>query len=158
MPPRLAARFTLSELAALRIISDEVMANGHCDRPLAEIAARAGVGRTTVQNALREAARLGLVTVQERRRQGQVNLPNVVRVVSREWLQWLKLRRRSEQAKGGEGIGFRNANPTDKNVILKGSRTAPAFISARGQKAKPGAPRSGIAACGGTSWRTGRDG
>jgi hypothetical protein len=150
MPPRLAARFTLSELAALRIISDEVTANGHCDRPLAEIAARAGVGRTTVQNALREAASLGLVTVQERRRQGQVNLPNVVRVVSREWLQWLKLRRRSERAKGGEGIGFKNVNPTDKKGNLRGSQMAPAPISAGRQKAKPEALESYSAAGGGS--------
>jgi hypothetical protein len=157
MPPRLAARFTLSELAALRIISDEVMANGHCDRPLAEIAARAGVGRTTVQNALREAASLGLVTVQERRRQGQVNLPNVVRVVSREWLQWLRLRRRSERAKGGERVGFKNVNPTDKKNNLRDSRTAQRSISAGGQKAKPGALES-YRGAGGGAGRAGRNG
>ncbi len=32
MPPKLAANFTLSELAALRVVSDEVMQGGCCDR------------------------------------------------------------------------------------------------------------------------------
>jgi len=91
MPPALASKFTVSELAVLRIVGDEVRGQGACGLTLAEIAARAGVCRRMAQSALREAAGLGLVTVQERRREGQVNLPNVVRVVSREWLVWLRI-------------------------------------------------------------------
>ena len=34
-----------------------------------------------VQNAIRTAARLGLLTVEERRREGQRNRPNIVRIV-----------------------------------------------------------------------------
>src|SRR3712207_7343300 len=45
-----------------------------CARCVDEIAARAGVCRSMVKNAIREAARLGLLTVQERRRQGHRNL------------------------------------------------------------------------------------
>jgi len=82
-----------------------------CDRTIAEIAARAGVCRTLVQSAIREAARQGLITVEERRREGQKNLPNVVRVVSREWLTWLK---RSGSLR--EPIGFRKIDPTDKKI------------------------------------------
>src|ERR687893_913428 len=90
MPPSLACKFTVGELAVLRIVGDEVRQHGHCDRTLAEVAARAGVSRSTAKNAIRAAAAMGLVTVQERRREGQVNLPNVIRVVSRDWLQWLE--------------------------------------------------------------------
>jgi hypothetical protein len=86
-----ACKFTVGELAALRIMTDEVREKGHCDSSLGEIAARAGIGRTTAQNAMRAAAAMGLLTVQERRREGQKNLPNVVRVDSREWQQWIKL-------------------------------------------------------------------
>ncbi len=68
MPPSLACRFTVGELAVLRIVGDEVRENGHCDRTLAEVAARAGVSRSTAKNAIRAAAAMGLVTVQERRR------------------------------------------------------------------------------------------
>src|SRR3954452_221711 len=89
MPPALACKFTVSELAVLRIIGDEVSQHGQCDRCVDEIAARAGVCRRMVQNALQEAARLGLLTVQERRREGRRNLPNVIRIISKEWASWL---------------------------------------------------------------------
>src|ERR687893_510703 len=89
MPPALACKFTVSELAVLRIVGDEVRQHGHCDRCVDEIAARAGVCRSMVKNAIRTAARLGLLTVEERRREGRRNLPNVVRIISREWLTWL---------------------------------------------------------------------
>ena len=42
-----------------------------------------------MQNAIREAARLGLLTTEERRREGRRNLPNVIRIVSKEWSSWL---------------------------------------------------------------------
>src|SRR5215212_9130364 len=89
MPPALACKFTVSELAVLRIVGDEVRQHGQCARCVDEIAARAGVCRSMVKNAIREAARLGLLTVQERRREGRRNLPNVVRIVSKEWTSWL---------------------------------------------------------------------
>src|SRR3954471_14756732 len=89
MPPALACKFTVSELAVLRIIGDEVRQHGHCDRCVDEIAARAGVCRRMVQAALREAARLEFLTVEERRREARRNLPNVVRIVSKEWTIWL---------------------------------------------------------------------
>jgi len=91
MPPALAARFTVGELAVLRIVGDEVRASGLCGLCIDAIAARAGVCRRTAQNAIRQAARLGLLTIQERRREGQKNLPNIIRVISREWLAWLRL-------------------------------------------------------------------
>ena len=55
----------------LRIVADAVRDNGQCLKTIPEIAARAGVCRTTVQNAIRLAARQGLLVVQERRRPGR---------------------------------------------------------------------------------------
>src|SRR4051812_24027795 len=40
MPPALASKFTVSELAVLRIVGDEVRERGCCDRTVDEIAAR----------------------------------------------------------------------------------------------------------------------
>jgi hypothetical protein len=114
MPPSLACKFTVGELAALRIVSDEVREKGHCDRTLGEIAARAGIGRTTAQNAMRLAATMGLLTVQERRREGQKNLPNVVRVVSREWQLWIKRGGQRNGLQSSKGIGFKKTDPTGK--------------------------------------------
>jgi len=111
MPPQLAASFTTGELAVLRIIADEVRDHGQCDRTLGEIAARAGVCRATAQNALRHAARLGLLTIEERRRSGRSNLPNVVRITSREWLAWL--------ARGPKRGGSKISAPTDKPDFLR---------------------------------------
>ena len=45
--------------------------------------------RTAAQNAIREAARQGLLVVQERRREGRRNDANVVRIISAEWKTWI---------------------------------------------------------------------
>src|ERR671926_1191695 len=86
MPPALACKFTVSELAVLRIIGDEVRQRGLCDRCIDEMAARAGVCRRMVQNAIREAARLGLLTIEERRRGGPRHPPKLIRVLSKGWV------------------------------------------------------------------------
>ena len=141
MPPSLACRFTVGELAVLRIVGDEVRLNGHCDRTLGEIAARAGVSRTTVQNALRAAACMGLVTVEERRRQGQVNLPNVVRVVSREWMLWLT--RKEDRAKKPEGEGGRvqKSRPHGQDRSFRRGEAEPGRLDLRPPGVSDGAQR-----------------
>ncbi|WP_181704446.1 hypothetical protein [Chthonobacter albigriseus] len=102
MPPQLAAHFTTAELACLRIVADEVKAHGVCTRSYEEIAARAGTCRSSARNAIRRAAALRLITVQTRPRPGRKHLPNVVSVVSKEWLAWLRIgmRDRSRQIGG----------------------------------------------------------
>src|SRR5881227_4030163 len=105
MPPALACKFTVGELAVLRIIGDEVRQHGQCARCVDEIAARAGVCRRMVQNALREAARLGLLAIEERRREGRRNLPNVVRIVAKEWISWLARGGRSSRPSAEALVG-----------------------------------------------------
>jgi len=112
LPPTLASAFTTGELAALRIVGDDVRTHGVCALHLDAIAARAGVCRTTAQNAIREARRLGLVTVQERRRRGQPSATNIVRIVSAEWRTWLRL-----VSKGG---GFKKLSTSDNRTIKEG--------------------------------------
>lgn len=90
MPPALASRFTTGQLAVLRIIGDEIARTGACALCIDAIAARAGVCRRLAQTALRLAEGDGLLTVEERRREGAKNLTNVVRLLSREWLAWLR--------------------------------------------------------------------
>lgn len=140
MPPGLACKFTVSELAVLRIIGDEVRQHGHCDRCVDEIAARAGVCRRMVQTAIREAARLGLLTIEERRREGRRNLPNVVRIVSKEWTSWLARGGRSScgfiSHPAAEPLtGCKKLRPTDKSYKTQRSRAAEAVLAARGQQA-----------------------
>ena len=90
VPPSLAAHFTTSELAVLRIIGDEWRGEGACVKTLAEVAARAGVSRTTVQNAIRQARAMGMLKVEERRVMGAKSLPNKITVVCAEWKTWLR--------------------------------------------------------------------
>lgn len=90
LPPAIAAFFTTAELAVLSIISLEVARRGDCRLTIGHIAAIAGVSRTTVKNAIREAVAQGLISVQERRVSWWRNAPNVVRIVSKEWRTWLR--------------------------------------------------------------------
>jgi hypothetical protein len=118
LPPALASAFTTGELAALRIVGDETRTHGVCALHLDAIAARAGVCRTTAQNALREARRRGLVTVQERRRRGQPSATNIVRVISAEWRTWLRLASKVARAdfEAERGGGFKKSNTADSRV------------------------------------------
>src|SRR4051812_23479729 len=98
LPPALACCFTAAETAVLAVIAAEALKHGRCTLVLDHIAALAGVSRTTVKNALREARALGLIRIEERRVSAWRNAPNVVTIISREWSAWLDKRRKAEGA------------------------------------------------------------
>ena len=114
MPPALASRFSVGQLAVLRIVGDEIARHGACGLPIDAIAARAGVCRRLAQAAIRLAEGDGLLTIQERRHQGRKSDPNVVRIISREWLQWLRRGGRSAAPALLSSIGCKTMHPTDK--------------------------------------------
>jgi len=126
MPPALAARFTTGQLAVLRIIADEVASKGVCGLCIDAIAARAGVCRRLAQAAIRLAAGDGLLTVEERRHEGRKNSPNLVRIISREWVAWMRrgqrkpvnLRGPAETGPSVQGIGCKRIHPTDRVLTL----------------------------------------
>src|SRR4051794_19600877 len=91
LPPALACKFTLGEQAALAVVAAENRKRGDCRLSHKEVADVAGVGVTTVKNALRAARALNLLGIQERRLAAFRNAPNVVRITSPEWLAWLRL-------------------------------------------------------------------
>lgn len=145
MPPALAAHFTVGELAALAIIASESGFDDACDLSIAEIAARAGIGRTSVQNAVRRAGQLGLLLMTERRRPGRPSLTNLIRIVSDDWKAWIKLGGR----RAGSGLktaqfpfrnrGFKKTNRTDSLRHSKSGRPLK-----EGRK-KPSGPPSAVA-------------
>ena len=59
----------------------ETVRRKDCRLAVANLAAVAGVAETTVRNAIREAMKLGLVTVEERQVTGFRNDTNIVRIV-----------------------------------------------------------------------------
>jgi len=71
LPPGLASKFTEGQRAILHIVGDEVRVRGCCSLCIETIAAWAGTCRRHVQSTIREAARLGLLVIQERRREGR---------------------------------------------------------------------------------------
>src|SRR4029453_12586990 len=77
LPPALASRFTTAENAVLAVIAAEHVKHGRCTLTIDHIAALAGVGRTTVKNALREAQRQGLPRIEERRVPGGGKAPQL---------------------------------------------------------------------------------
>ena len=122
LPPALAAGFTTGELAVLKVISDEWLAHGACDRSLNELAARAGVCHSLAKRAVRLAELDGLFTVQRRPRSGRKHLTNIIRIVRAEWLDWLAKGRRKAYA------------------VDACNRAKPIFAEARGVQNNP--PRS----------------
>lgn len=97
LPPRLAALFTPGEQAALAVMAWEMQKRGSCSLAIGAVAALAGVSVSTVKRALRAARAAGLIKIQERRVSRYRNETNVVRIVSAEWLSWLRI--------GSEGGG-----------------------------------------------------
>ncbi|TGQ13508.1 hypothetical protein [Mesorhizobium sp. M00.F.Ca.ET.217.01.1.1] len=87
--PEFAGAFTEGESAALYIVMSDCRQHGRCDRSVKEIGDRAGVGATTVRNALRKASRLGLLRVTERRQWRARNLTNHIVVVHRRQIAWI---------------------------------------------------------------------
>jgi hypothetical protein len=94
LPPQLAARFTMAETAVLSVIASTVARRGLCRLTIGHIAVLAGVSRTTVQTAVRQAVALGILTSEEWRLTAWRSAPNTVRIVSPEWRTWLRMRDR----------------------------------------------------------------
>lgn len=117
LPPALAAKFTMAEAAVLAVVAAESAKKGDCRLAVGHLAAVAGVSPTTVRNALREAQRLGLLTIELRRVTGFRNLPNVVRIISAEWTAWNRLARRDTRMPV-EGGGCKSPQCTPTAVPL----------------------------------------
>ncbi len=110
MPAKIAASFTVGEVAVLTVIARQCQRGGTCNLAIDAIAALAGVTRTVVKTAMREARRLGLILVRERRIPGRKSLTNVVTVISKDWAGWLKL------------IGGRKTPSTDSHFHSMGTQ------------------------------------
>jgi hypothetical protein len=105
VPAKIASAFTMGEVAVLSVIGRQVQRTGVCVLPIDAIGAMAGVSRSLVKAALRQARLVGLVLVKERRVPGRKSMTNVVTIVSTDWLSWLRI--------GGPRIGVRFSTTTD---------------------------------------------
>src|SRR5215217_1141096 len=133
LPPALASRLTLAEQAVLAVVAAEHQKHGRCTLVIDHIAALAGVSRTTVKNALREAQRQSLIRIEERRLSAWRNAPNVVTITSPEWASWLRMRKR--------GSGVKSAIPTHTRVKRNTSAQPKRTGAAKGQRTETTALR-----------------
>lgn len=89
LPPALACHFTTGEIAALRIVADDVRQHGTCSDYIDAIADRSGTSRSVVKRAIAIAIELRIIIRIERRRRGFVSDTNILRIISREWMTWI---------------------------------------------------------------------
>src|SRR5271165_4730123 len=101
----------MAELAVLTVIGRQCQRAGACVLPI-DATALAGCSRSTVKNAMRQARLLGLILVKERRIPGRKSLTNVVTIISKEWLGWLRI--------GPKGIGGKRLTATDNHFHSRG--------------------------------------
>jgi hypothetical protein len=95
------------------------------------IAALAGVGETTVRNALREAKQLCLVAIEIRRVTAWRNDANVVTITSAEWSAWL-----ARSSRGGGCISVKGTVPkSNPGRDRRLDRRSSSSVAVRGEEA-----------------------
>ena len=145
LPPKLAARFTPAETAALAVVAWLCAREGRCAIPLDRIASLAGVSRTKVKDAIRLARTLGLLSVEERRLSRWRSDTNVVKVACPTWKAWLDGVRGRRMLRGqGGGVGKATGfNTGDIYGKVRGHPTGkglPGRRVGRGSGARPWRP------------------
>lgn len=107
MPPNVRSGYSEAERAALSVIAEQCKRRGYCDLCLDEIARLAGVGRTSVQNAIRKARskERAHISVRERPQEGSKSLTNIIRIICGSWLKWIT-----------RAIGFKRLNTSKTGV------------------------------------------
>jgi hypothetical protein len=134
LPPVLACRFTLGERAVLYVIATEVSRRGRCDLYVDQIAAFAGVSRSTAKNAIREARKLGVIEVEPWKQAPDWNGPSRIRIVDKAWLTWL--------AHAAKKMTVKNLTTTPKPVERETVRQDK-NLQDRGQSGRPRFGRGG---------------
>jgi hypothetical protein len=135
MPHSIRHHYTEGERAVLAVIACEVKRHGQCELPVGRIAAIAGVSDRTVQYALKTASslELGHIAIERRPRPGKKNLTNVVRIVAREWIAWLRY-----EPAGSADIGCKTVHPSknhDNNKRLGDGKRDNSAMNAPGRNA-----------------------
>jgi hypothetical protein len=89
LPPNIRLWLTESERAFGQLLRERYVEKGYFDLTHDEAAARLGCCSKTIKRSQDRYRDLKLISVEERPRPGRKNLPNVVRIISAEWLAWI---------------------------------------------------------------------
>ncbi len=142
LPPGIAARFTLAEQAVLALVAAETARRKDCRLSIENMAAVTGVCRSTVKNAIREARQLGLLTVEERQVTGFRNDTNVIRIISPEWLAWIRLARKGGGGSPPPARMEGHHGPISQGIGVKSVTSTPTEVPVLG-KTRPADPKEG---------------
>ncbi|WP_163006121.1 hypothetical protein [Methylobacterium brachiatum] len=93
-----------------------IVKRGACELCHGAVAALAGFSVSTVKSAIRQARLLGLIEVRERPVSRFRSDSNIITVISKAWLSWLRTR--------GQGVGFRKVLPTSTGLQDKSRQRA----------------------------------
>jgi hypothetical protein len=135
LPGYLAGGFTIGNMAVAWVVADEHLRRKFCALSIDEIAARAGVTRKTAKRALKRASSIGLITIEERPVRGHKNRTNLVKIESREWLEWLENRSKRKS------LGVNNSMA---DTLIGGQLVAPTNTNEEtaGEKGKESTPET----------------
>jgi hypothetical protein len=116
VPAQIGCQLTESQRAFARLVRDEHERHGVFDLCHDEAAARMGCCAKTVLRAQDRLQELALIKVEIREQPGRKHLPNVVTIVSPQWLMWIergpKRRRQGDRVTSMSSHG----NPPDSNL------------------------------------------
>jgi hypothetical protein len=104
VPAKVAAGYTVAQIAVLYVIAVEHQRHGCCKLTVGRIAYLAQCCETVVHNTFRQATRLGDLQIKHRRVSRYYSLPNVIMIMNRTWLAWLRLGPRRSRPWGEGGI------------------------------------------------------
>lgn len=116
LPHDMRCEYTEGQRAVLSVIGEQVAKSGTCSFPMERLAAVAGVGVRTVQYAIRRAQTLGHLAVTYRPRRGKPSLTNIVRVVAKKWLSWLR-----PKAQEAKNIGCKKVHTMENKNSNRGN-------------------------------------
>jgi hypothetical protein len=122
-------------------VAAEVARRKDCRLSIENMAAVAGVCRSTVKNAMREARQLGLLTVEERQITGFRNDTNVIRIISPEWLAWIRLARKGDAARPTSAQGKGRHGSASQKGGVKSVTSTPTEVPVLGKGEASGAKR-----------------
>lgn len=129
LPDSMRHYYTEGERSVLCVVAGETKRQGVCELAIDAISALAGVCRTTVQNTLRLARRLGHLRVTGRPRKGRKSLTNRIAISSAKWLAWI---RRAPSAAARIGFNLSKISYPTKNPDKKKSGIQAVWSTRRG--------------------------
>ena len=115
VPARIGAQLTEAERAFARLVRDEWERHGVFDLCHDEAAARVGTCSKTIQRAQDRLQELALISVELRPQPGRKNLPNVLRIISPQWLVWIERGPKRQRRMDRWTRMSSHGNPSDLN-------------------------------------------